>query len=165
MIVAVAERRAAGELTARELAALRVLWDGNPLGSMLDARVPEGRFGAHLFSLLGGRLPWGVLDLLPPDRPGAWDQDTARRNAARVAQWAADHGHALTLLGRRVGGSFNLGASAPYGESGFLWTGAPYLLLPHPSGRTRWVNDPGKRRKLETWIRTFWGFHGQEMIE
>jgi hypothetical protein len=164
MIVAVAERRNAGDLTASEVAALRTLWDEYPLSSMLEARVPEGRFGAELFSLLGGRLPWGVLDLLPPDnRPGTWQQDTARSNAFRIAQWAPDHGAALLLLGRRVAGAFYFPMWAPLGEEGYLNTGAPYLLLPHPSGRNRWLNSPTHRRQVERWVRTFWAFHGENV--
>lgn len=161
MIVAVAERREAGELTPREIMALRILWDGNPLGSMLEARAPGGRFGAQLYALLGNRLPWGVLDLLPPGPSGTWEGDRARRNAALVARWAHDHGHALILLGRRVAGSFDLETATPYGEMGYLETEAPYLLLPHPAARNRWRN----RSRLEAWIRTFWTYYGQEMIE
>ena len=82
-----------------------------------------------------------------------------------MAAWARDHGHALILLGRRVAGSFGLSLEAPYGEGGFLTTGAPYLFLPHPSARTRWLYHRTKRSQLETWVRTFWALYGQEMIE
>jgi hypothetical protein len=154
MIVGVARHRETTDLTPREVKALRVLWEGNPIGSMLDSGIPEGRFGAALLPLLGGRLPWRILDLLPPDRPGTWDLEAARRNAGRVGLWAAHHHHALIAFGRGVAGAFGL--EGDYGETGFLEDGAPYLILPHPMARNRWINRRDRRERIKRWVDTFW---------
>jgi hypothetical protein len=154
MIAGIAEHRETTDLTPRELEAVRRLWDGNPIGSMLEAGIPEGRFAAHLLPLLAGRLPWRVLDLLPPDRPGTWGIEGARIAAGRVGQWASDHGHALLILGRRVAGAFEL--VGDYGEMGYLEAGAPYIILPHPSSRNRWLNRPDRRERIRRWVDTFW---------
>jgi hypothetical protein len=163
MIIAVAERRAAGDLTERELRALRLIWEEDYLVSTLEARQPRGRFAVDLAALLGGRLPGGILDLLPPDnRPGTREVETARRNASRLAEWARLWGVGLVLLGRRVAGAFGLHPSAPFGEMGFLAEGPPFLLLPHPSARNRWTS---RRGNIERWVRTFWTYYSQEMVE
>ena len=108
-----------------------------------------------------------------------------RRPTAREAREAADaiissrrfEDCNLVLLGRVVQAAFCryngpadlpqmewLRLMLPWGHPlGRTYTGIMVALVPHPSGRSRWWNDPENRRAGETWLRSTVAAHGHEI--
>lgn len=101
-----------------------------------------------------------VVNLLPPDNKcGAWDRELARKVADQATLYfglpesrggcaAYD---SIVLLGKRVAKAF-LGHNVEFGHIepiGKLFA----LCMPHPSGRSRFWNDPGARDQVREWVR------------
>lgn len=111
------------------------------------------------FDLESGRHgPWLVrtCNLLPPSPDaGAWDAMTARRMAEILALRVSRRRGPCRLLifGRRVARAFHCGdlLLCEVGEA----LGVPVLVLPHPSGRNRWLNEPENRERVAESIRLF----------
>lgn len=89
---------------------------------------------------------------LVPEFPGkngkgdAFPMAEARRRAAEMSV----AGRTVVLCGRKVADSFGVGAPLlGRAERG----GAVFYVLPHPSGRNRWWNDPENRRRAGRLIR------------
>lgn len=109
----------------------------NPLG---------GRAGRFLADL--GRLSeqsWLTLDRrnLIEEWTERWDRARARATAER---FLAENPARLLLCGRRVATAFDL-ADWPLCSTGPHPAGPRVLLLPHPSGRNRWWNEPENRAR------------------
>lgn len=117
---------------------------GAPGWSPLSPEPRESLPSSHrnLQKLLGV-VTYRWVNLCPPRSSGvAWDRRTARRSASAVRWWAQNAaGRRLVLLGRLVADAFELELREP-GEVVTLPGGVPALVLPHPSGRNRFWNDP-----------------------
>lgn len=99
---------------------------------------------------------WCCVNLLWPCREvGAWDEEWAREGAQLLGMRLGKNNGAAILLGRRVAAAFDLG-DLDFGETGVSF-GCRCLVLPHPSGRNRWLSWPGNRDRLPVWIRQFVG--------
>jgi hypothetical protein len=120
-----------------------------------------------------------VFDLVnlhdhPPKR---WDPDRARRRAVLLSWQVCRQRRGLYdtvfLLGRRVADAFGVPSETPLltsllipslSVSAFVEVGAVRghvpraVLLPHPSGRSRWWNSPNHREDfrvlIESWLRS-----------
>jgi hypothetical protein len=95
-----------------------------------------------------GLAPDLAVNLLAPSPvSGAWEGRDARLRASQLAVEAAGSG--LLLLGRRVASAFGLGG-AKFGSRADVGA-CRALVLPHPSGRNRLLNDPVARE----WVGRF----------
>lgn len=118
----------------------------------------DGRSGRRVAELCGApELPFRAVNLVErwpgPSRGGkgdAFPMDQARRGALRVARLIARERPARVLLaGRRVAEAFGW-RGAPllaWAEAEVLVGGRPVAevaaaVIPHPSGVSRWWNDP-----------------------
>jgi hypothetical protein len=102
------------------------------------------------------RESWSVVNLLWPCRcVGAWDAEWAREGAQLLGTRLGKNNGSAILLGRRVAEAFDL-EGLEFGETGEGF-GCRCLVLPHPSGRNRWLSWPGNRGRLPLWIRRFVG--------
>lgn len=154
MLVAVAERLYARRFEPGFAEERRAAWAEDPLRAMLEtAAMPPGLCRTRLHSILG-LDPDRVVNLLAPDEViGSWEPTEARANAFRLAGWARPSGARCVLLGRRVAEAFNLG-EVPFGMSSVAW-GVPCVVCPHPSGRSRYLNDRRRRFELRRVVRRF----------
>jgi hypothetical protein len=112
-----------------------------------------------------GRIGFDALNLLaralgPADE---WPARVARERATELYRSGSLAGREVVLLGRRVARAFGRGLSphfdqlhpseyfssvyptVPDGRGG--WARACVWLAPHPSGRSRWWNDPANRSR------------------
>lgn len=157
MIIAVAERahRAPLRWEAREA------WD--PCTSVaLCTGTTRTRWAR-----MGGGYVGRCVNLLPPSlESGAWDAAAATASARTVFAWAATEGHRLVLLGQRVSDAFGAVARQPgphrWGREYRLfggWVGVDRhvhcLVLPHPSGRGRVLDDPATHETMRLSIAAF----------
>jgi len=143
VLVAVGERRYDRRLAIEEVSELRSSWDADPVGNMLRGIPARYATPARLW-----------VDLLPPDRRiGTWEATLARRNAFRLATEWPEGGPRFLLLGRRVAAAFGAG-DYDFGSVLFAWD-CPAIVLPHPSGRSRWWNAEGREELVEWWVEVF----------
>lgn len=95
---------------------------------------------------IGLGSPCAAANLLPGGPPGRW-QAAERAAAARAARrLRADWGPRFSLVvlcGRQVAAAFGLARAPP----GFL-SERRFLVIPHPSGRARWWNLPGREAEV-----------------
>ena len=82
----------------------------------------------------------------PNGKGSAWPRDVARERAMMQASFLTGHRPAVVLLGKRVADAF--GVDSEY----FVWREpdlikAPHVVIPHPSGVNRALNDPDVRRR------------------
>lgn len=75
-----------------------------------------------------------------------------------LVERAAGPGDAVVLMGRRVARAWGLGDLPPLGEVRRAH-GTLVLLLPHPSGRNRWWNDPARLEAGREAMRRVWLGH------
>lgn len=107
-----------------------------------------------------------AINLLPPSpKAGAWSARRARTEARAVLEWARVNNCHLVLVGRRVEAAFlraSLGTwhdrrTRPWNETYWLQAGAWELrrciTVPHPSGRCRVWNEPGKFDEVREAVR------------
>lgn len=102
----------------------------------------------RMHTMLGFK-PDRVYNLLPPSKViGSWDKYQASLSAIELLKWFAYPSKALgiVLLGRKVATAFGF-ANAEWG-SDFGIGKVQGLVVPHPSGRQRVVNDPEIRAML-----------------
>jgi hypothetical protein len=119
-----------------------------PTKSKLDAMFPHESRRVNL--------------LWPSPVPGDWDSCRAAMVADRVRCWIIDTGRQAVLLGRKVAKAFSV-------EGPFFSSGAsdlmPYLLLPHPSGRSRVLNDRAAWHKMCHAVEEFiYAFHVLSLV-
>lgn len=111
----------------------------------LSLRMGAFRLGDGRAKLASIGLKWDrSLNLLPPHPvAGVWESTQAWRVAQRLlSSWLSEEDE-VVMCGGRVAAAFGLGRWWEIGrsESGFT-------LAPHPSGRSRWWNDPERRRRF-----------------
>lgn len=88
-----------------------------------------------------------AVNLLPPSNvSGEWDSALASRMGDELLGHAEQNGIDLILMGRRVTNAV-LSADVPLCSIQFL-RGSKCLVLPHPSGRCRLLNDPGTWERI-----------------
>lgn len=83
-----------------------------------------------------------------------WDRVGARFHASLVA---IDRTRRVILLGRRVAAAFSLAhldVLRWYGPATTRLAARSLAIVPHPSGRNRWWNDPANRIQAERFLRT-----------
>ncbi len=123
-----------------------------------------GRIGRRLASLMGCSVEeyerWTVRINLLPNWPGKashgngsrWPTKTARSHARVLVMNRWLDGRSVILLGRRVAAAFGIKSDRAW----FVWEegviGLRFAVAPHPSGASRWWNDP---RNVEA-ARKFW---------
>lgn len=159
MLIAVGERCYVPSASPSRVARWLELWERNPGGMawMAEAMAPGSQVRTRLERHYGleDHLE-RCVNLLSPDRViGTWDAGLARRAAAGVLDRARREHARLVLLGRRVMAAFDLGAE-DFGAVRSL-DGVRVLCAPHPSGRNRYLNEPGRREEVRTWAAVFLG--------
>lgn len=104
--------------------------------------MTRGSTMGRLHRLLGFK-PDLVVNLLWPDNKiGTWDLAEARMSAGTVLDWLFDDRTfgGIILLGRRVVDAFGI-RDREWGTTVAGPRGTPMLLMPHPSGRNRLLNE------------------------
>lgn len=160
MILAVAERVNDPSLSDERVEGWRRYWTG-PRRLGFIRRTPamtRGNTLARLKSLIGVR-PDQVMNLLWPDNKiGTWDKAEARLSALVLREWLSAQPCISTqsnvgdvtgvvLLGKRVVEAFAMQHEG-WGEIVDGGDMPPVLLMPHPSGRNRLLNDPALLTRL-----------------
>jgi uracil-DNA glycosylase len=140
-----------------------------------DGSVFTGPSGDRLTRLLG--RPWrrclvGYNLLGNRQRLGPGGSEFPAREAAAAARVLADAspwfggGRAVLLAGKRVAAAFGLREPEYFrveriridrwtsGGGADMWERSVVaVVVPHPSGRCRWWNDPRNRRRASRWFR------------
>lgn len=143
-----------GEAPTAEVAAVQDLW-------LHPSRTASGRrlrelSGLSVPAFLAAFERTNVLERsLEPEEP--WPAAEARRRGlaalrflgGRVVVMLGDRA-ATALLGRRTGGAPRLVWGRYPSLDGGTWRG---VVLPHPSGRSRWWNDPARRERAAAVLR------------
>jgi hypothetical protein len=124
--------------------------------SSVDGEAFAGGYSACRLARLVGvpvaELPgvFSMVNLLGPEDDGAaWPASRARA-AAGILRAALGGRRLLVLCGRRVASAFGVG-ELPFFErarSGSF----DVVVVPHPSGRSRWWNDPWNRRQARAFF-------------
>jgi hypothetical protein len=123
-------------------------------GSGMTMQTQMRSVGRRKLLSIGLPSDFDALNLLPPGPCGAWDIDLAARIALEL-RWLIVYAHdepkhfeeddcelgdwrydRLVLVGKRVALAMELGALRFFERHG----GA--IVVPHPSGRNTWWNDP-----------------------
>lgn len=119
-----------------------------------------GHSGRRLAAILGLTLGEYAAEFervhLVRDPSGPWPHTSAQREAAKLVRRFQGR-HAL-LLGNRVARAFGVEARDP-----FVWfdlDGLQAARYPHPSGLSRWWNDPANAQEAARWLRRAVRQHG-----
>lgn len=146
------------------------------IGEAPGPRQPEwsvfsGPSGDRLTRLIGREwrevlLGANLLDYYPGSAPGgsafpAREARAAARMMMRTCPWV-EEGRLVLLAGKRVAGAFGIPASlcayfaehdlGTWSEHG-VYRRIGVVVIPHPSGRSRWWNDPANSRRASRWMR------------
>ncbi|MHC4545765.1 MAG: hypothetical protein ACYSYL_14795 [Planctomycetota bacterium] len=149
MLIAVGEQLNPRDVGERLVSLLR--WREDPLDAMLaEQAFPEGCASRRRMTEVMGLEADRHVNLLPPGE--AWCARTARAGATLLRSWARVEGHCLALMGRKVATAFDL-ARAPFGT--FALVPSPAVVLPHPSGLSRYLNTRENREAIRRSVRTF----------
>lgn len=158
MILLLGERVHDRDLSEEQVESWRRRWEERPFAFIM--RTPAMVAGPTRQRLLGivsirpGRT-FQIVNLLPPDNViGTWDDDLAELCAMHfllgIGSWQQHHPadplFAVFLLGRRVMEAVVDRLDVQFGEEVDL-CGVPALCLPHPSGRSRYLNDEDYRSR------------------
>lgn len=163
MLIAIGERTNATHWSEGVLASIVAKWRDDPLHAMMcEEALPVGSVGRSRLSHLMGIHPDGCMNLLPPSKVvGSWDKRQAAKNAAILLRFfsAVDsdvpaHAYRLLLLGRRVAAAFGSSPKHPFGSI-ISRCGIKCLVLPHPSGRSRFLNNEANRGNVRAWVAEF----------
>lgn len=128
------------------------------------AAMIRGPTRARLVGMIGEE-PARVVNLLWPDNKiGTWNEMEAFASVMHLCEWLTKDGwidssapiqksrrkvQAIAILGRRAASAFMIDAQEPTMLSVFD-AGVPAIVLPHPSGRSRYLNDPASRGRVRT---------------
>lgn len=153
MIVAIAERIHEPRLDAEDVWRWDRAWHTATLSCILSAPTMTQKATRTRLNRLMGVDAEKVVNLLPPhNRPGVWDQRFARECVTALVPWLRENAEGVILLGRRVINVFTSGGEfCSVTEVGPV----PALCLPHPSGRSRFLNEPANRERVQAAIREF----------
>ena len=156
-IVAVAERVLNRQMSSRKVEAFRKAHLAKPAQRMWwGACLEESpRSRARVAGLLGGRYPDHFVNLLWPDSETSWDHVAARDMARVLLEEKLTSPPAfVALLGKRVCDAFSFVGSFGFNVRPGDWTELPsgvvLAALPHPSGRSRFWNDAGRAKELQS---------------
>lgn len=130
-------------------------------GYALRLRLGCFRTGAGRERLLSMGLQWhaGINLLWPSPRLGEWDAGEARAAADMLLPFVVADFTAVVMLGRRVAAAFRrAGLEAcdmqyDVRKSTGTRVGPLWVAFPHPSGRSRWWNEPDAERHARTCAR------------
>lgn len=161
MIIAVAERPHDPSLPAAEVLRLKRYWREDRTFAMIQYEaMPRGVTRNNLVKMLGFE-PARIINLMWPDRrSGTWDRGEAAVSARHLSRWidGSPHVTGVVLLGRRVGDAFGW-KGMPFGfhlRTAYLSGRCSHeILLPHPSGRSRVLNNPTERQRIASEIKNF----------
>ena len=172
MLLVIGERVHSPSSSQAGISRTREAWRQHGLRAIL--RYPGMAWGptrARLVKLLD-RQPDKVINLLPPDnKSGTWNHFDAERNASLLDHWLnsgnmwpyitnedGKEGQIthVVLCGARVAAAWPE-RSIPCREPGTIWEHRQirYLVLPHPSGRNRTLQDKKLLDLLEVSIKEF----------
>ena len=100
-----------------------------------------------------------IVNLLPPSEfCGSWDHDFAEWVTVHLLSWLERGDHdweRIIMLGKRVSCELTDRQHCEFGTTYELTGGVPALCFPHPSGRSRYLNDTEYRAKARLWARQF----------
>ena len=120
----------------------------------------EGRIGKRLAALAGLTFEEflerfdrvNLLDVRQDTREKGFEFDMASARKNALAAWARfKAGQTVILLGKRVADAFGL-KTVPYFQ-GVTLSEARVYVMPHPSGVSRWWNDPANVKQAEEFMR------------
>jgi hypothetical protein len=135
-------------------------WNEIPLGGMLNGPAFTG---GPTSRRLAAMLPMGCrkVNLLAPSPvAGEWHAPTAAFQARVLRDWAIRTSRDLIFLGRRVATAFGVKSSLL--TCGVDCDGLRFLVLPHPSGRSRFLNDAKNWARIGKAVSSF--LDGNEKI-
>lgn len=156
MLVAIGERINASQWSAAVVDAESESWRRDPIRAALaEEALPLGSLSRARLSRLMGLHPDMCMNVLEPSRTiGSWSTTRARENGLLILAWAKREGHRLLLLGRRVAAAMGVATRARWGTIVEI-EGVRCMVLPHPSGRSRALNDDGVRRGIQSQVAEF----------
>jgi uracil-DNA glycosylase len=131
-----------------------VIGEAPPRTAPANHEALSGASGRRLADLAGlSWAAWLALDRrnLLPRYYEPWDRALAATAALEVI---SEHPDALLLLGRRVAAAFGITSPPLTRLRDEVW-GTDVLLVPHPSGRCRWWNDPDNAAAARGALRWF----------
>ncbi len=163
MVILIGERlnMPRGSMPPERLAYWHRRWKHNPIYSV--RHCPAMVFGQTKERLLDitsikPRLVT-VVNLLPPsEQCGSWDSELAERVTMKLLTWlhTGDHDwERVIMLGKRVSCELTDRQHCEFGTVYPLTGGVPALCFPHPSGRSRYLNDMEYRAQARLWARKF----------
>jgi hypothetical protein len=151
MLVAVGEQLNPNDVDGETLAHAMCGWDLDAFQAMRTTPAfPAGCQSRRRMEEVMGLSPDTCLNLAAPGE--VWQPHVARERAGYVRSWASARDYRLALMGRRVAAAFDLGR-APFGT--FALTPVPTIVLPHPSGLSRFLNSHDNRTKIRRAVETF----------
>lgn len=154
MIVAIAERAHIRGLQTEVTRRVAREWSPLNPACLASRAFTVGSATRSRFVSIGGDGVDLSINLLPPSEVvGAWDSSLARLNARTVIAWAESDEHHLVLLGRRVAAAFDF-RFVSFGEVTSLGM-VRLIVVPHPSGRSRYLNDREARASIRSRLRGF----------
>jgi len=96
-----------------------------------------------------GRTPVAFRNVFAVPTPRPWTPENRIIARAQATKLVAEYPDArFILLGREVARAFGLSSTVPF----LAWTGR-YVVVPHPSGRTRWYNSPANRLVINDFMK------------
>ncbi len=151
MLIAVAERLHVPDWDQRRVNSWWARWREKPLHYM--RRTPcmlHGPTRRRFDEMTEGADVSQIINLLPPDNEcGTWDTPWAFKNAELLYEWSLDSDcEGFLLLGRRVTNAFTSGLE-------FCESIDRFLSLPHPSGRSQYLNNPDNLCRVRKAVRRF----------
>lgn len=120
-----------------------------------DGSPFSGPSGERLTKALGHDWRFAMQGVnLFPIRVQAWKKTIARKRGQQLREsFAKDKQYWVVLLaGRKVADSFGFAKDEPFFQR-LVRRHVRYYIIPHPSGLSRWWNDPKNVKRFETFLR------------
>lgn len=158
----IGERVNCRSMADAEVRRCEVLWRKNPVHHIRHyPGMTRGRSRERLLditSIKPQRVK--IVNLLPPSNEcGGWDRRLAEYCSVHLLSWLAhgcnpDRWERIIMLGKRISCELTDRRRCEFGEVYDL-CGVPALCFPHPSGRSRYLNELDYQAKARLWARKF----------